>query len=88
MLIAGKRANELGHPVVLDPVGVGASKLRTETALRLLNEIKFTVIRGNISEIKTLAKGTGTTLTFEHLAGYIKFTIGDDSPTDLVSVAI
>ncbi len=35
-----------------------------------------------------LAKGTGSTLTFEHLAGYIKFTIGDDSPTDLVSVAI
>lgn len=61
MLIAGKRANELGHPVVLDPVGAGASVLRTETALRLLEEIQFTVIRGNISEIKTLALGTGTT---------------------------
>ena len=61
MLIAGNRANELGHPVVLDPVGAGASKLRTETALRLLDEIKFTVIRGNISEIKTLASVSGTT---------------------------
>ena len=58
---AGKRANELGHPVVLDPVGAGASTLRTETALGLLKEVKLTVIRGNISEIKTLALGSGTT---------------------------
>ena len=61
MLIAGKRANELNHPVVLDPVGAGASKLRTETAMQLLQEVKFSVIRGNISEIKTLASGSGTT---------------------------
>ena len=61
MLIAGKRANELNHPVVLDPVGAGASKLRTETAMRILEEVKLTVIRGNISEIKTLALGSGTT---------------------------
>ena len=61
MLIAGKRANELNHPVVLDPVGAGASKLRTETAMQLLEEVKISVIRGNISEIKTLASGSGTT---------------------------
>ena len=61
MLKAGKRANQLGHPVVLDPVGAGASALRTETAFRLVREVKFTVIRGNVSEIKTLASGTGTT---------------------------
>lgn len=61
MYLAGKKANELGHPVVLDPVGAGASKFRTDTALGLLKEIKFTVIRGNISEIKTLALGSGTT---------------------------
>lgn len=61
MLKAGKRANQLNHPVVLDPVGAGASKLRTETALRLLEEVQFSVIRGNISEIKTLAGGSGTT---------------------------
>ena len=61
MLLAGKRANALGHPVVLDPVGAGASKLRTETAEQLLKEVNFTVIRGNISEIKTLAYGSGTT---------------------------
>lgn len=61
MLIAGKRANDLNHPIVLDPVGAGASKLRTDTAMRLLKEVKFSVIRGNISEIKTLASGSGTT---------------------------
>ena len=61
MFLAGKRANALSHPVVLDPVGAGASKLRTETAQKLLEEVKFTVIRGNISEVKTLASGSGTT---------------------------
>jgi hydroxyethylthiazole kinase len=61
MLLAGKKANELNHPVILDPVGAGASKLRTDTACRLLEEVKFTVIRGNISEIRTLVNGTGNT---------------------------
>lgn len=61
MLLAGKKANELSHPVVLDPVGAGASSLRTETALRLIREIRFDVIRGNISEIKSLALGRGST---------------------------
>lgn len=61
MFLAGKKANLLNHPVLLDPVGAGASKLRTETALKLMEEVKFTVIRGNISEIKTLALGTGST---------------------------
>ena len=61
MLLAGKQANRLHHPVVLDPVGAGASELRTQTALQLLKEVQFTVIRGNISEIKTLASGSGTT---------------------------
>ena len=61
MLLAGKKANLLGHPVVLDPVGTGASQLRTDTANRLLREVKFTVIRGNISEVKTLVSGAGTT---------------------------
>ena len=61
MLIAGKAANRLHHPVVFDPVGAGASKLRTETAYRLLEKVQFSVIRGNISEIKTLASGAGTT---------------------------
>ena len=61
MFLAGRRANELGHVVLLDPVGVGASTLRTGTALKLMDEILFDVIRGNVSEIKTLANGSGTT---------------------------
>lgn len=52
MLVAGRKANQLGRPVVFDPVGIGASGLRTETAKRLLTELDFSVIRGNISEIK------------------------------------
>lgn len=62
MLAAGKKANELGHPVLLDPVGVGSSAMRTKTALHLLEEVHFDVIRGNISEIKTLALGSYSTL--------------------------
>ena len=61
MLKAGKAAQALNHPVVLDPVGAGASTLRTETARRLIREIRFTVVRGNMSEIKTLAAGSGNT---------------------------
>ena len=61
MYRAGRKANELGHVVLLDPVGAGASALRTDTAVGLMKEIRFTVIRGNISEIKTLALGSGTT---------------------------
>ena len=61
MFRAGRKANELGHTLLLDPVGAGASKLRTDTAVKLMDELKFTCIRGNISEIKTLALGSGTT---------------------------
>ena len=56
-----KKAKELGHTVLLDPVGAGASTLRTKTALSLLEEIPFDVVRGNISEIKTISKKQGTT---------------------------
>lgn len=61
MLAAGKKSNALGHPVLLDPVGAGASALRTQTARRLAEEIRFTVIRGNISEIKAMVAGGGST---------------------------
>ena len=61
MFLAGKRANELGHKVLLDPVGAGASRLRTQTALELLQKVRFDAVRGNISEIKTLAQGSGRT---------------------------
>ena len=61
MFLAGKKANELGHIVLLDPVGAGASRLRTDTADRLMREVRFDAVRGNISEIKTLCTGSGTT---------------------------
>lgn len=61
MLKAGKKANALSHPVLLDPVGTGASQLRTSTTQRLLEEVRFSVIRGNVSEIKTISQGKGTT---------------------------
>jgi hydroxyethylthiazole kinase len=52
MLLAGKATKA---PIVLDPVGVGATKYRTETARRLLGELDITVVRGNVAEIATLA---------------------------------
>lgn len=61
MIMAGRTANLLGRPVILDPVGAGASMLRTETVFRLLDEVSFSVIRGNISEIKTIYGGSGGT---------------------------
>ncbi|MFU7515342.1 hydroxyethylthiazole kinase [Clostridium sp. HCS.1] len=83
MILAGKKANVLSHPVTFDPVGVGASNLRNSTAKRLLEEVKFAVIRGNISEIKALALGSGRTkgvdanisdvVTDENIDGVISF---------------
>ena len=61
MLAAGKEANRLGRPVVFDPVGVGASRFRNETAEMLLREVRFDVIKGNSSEIAYLAERSGTT---------------------------
>lgn len=55
LLAAGWEANRLGHPVVLDPVGVGASDFRRKMGMELLKSMHFTAIRGNISEIRTLA---------------------------------
>ncbi|THE13265.1 hydroxyethylthiazole kinase [Bacillus timonensis] len=61
MILAGQAANKVGIPVILDPVGAGASSLRTNTVYRLLNEVQFSVIRGNLSEIKTVHAGSGNT---------------------------
>lgn len=55
MILAGKRANLLGKPVVLDHVAAGGTQLRRDTAGRLLREVRFSVIRGNASEIRSLA---------------------------------
>jgi hydroxyethylthiazole kinase len=54
MLAAAQKANEFGIPIVLDPVGVGATAFRLEAAKRIISQIKLSVIRGNLSEIKAL----------------------------------
>jgi hydroxyethylthiazole kinase len=54
MLLAGRAASDRGIPVVLDPVGAGATRYRTETARRILDEVNVTVLRGNQGEVATL----------------------------------
>ena len=54
MLLAGRTATERGIPIVLDPVGAGATTYRTETARRILDEVGVTVLRGNAGEVATL----------------------------------
>lgn len=58
MFRAGIAANNCGIPVILDPVGCGATSLRTTTAQRLLSELSPAIVRGNASEIMALAGGT------------------------------
>jgi hydroxyethylthiazole kinase len=55
MLLAGRAANRAAVPIVLDPVGAGATRYRTETACRLLDELEIAVVRGNAAEVATLA---------------------------------
>ena len=56
MILAGRRANALGIPVVLDPVAAGGTSLRRTLSAQLLREVRFTAIRGNASEIRSLAR--------------------------------
>ena len=83
MHVAGKRSAELGHVILLDPVGAGASTLRTSTAVALMEELPLTAIKGNASEIKALALGSSSTqgvdanaadvVTEENLATQVAF---------------
>ena len=61
MHAAAARATDLGHPIVLDPVGAGASALRTQTASELLDKYDVKVVRGNMSEMKSLAGAAAST---------------------------
>ena len=61
MKAAAAKASKLGHPIVLDPVGAGASALRTETAGMLLDSYDVKVIRANMSEAKALAGAAAST---------------------------
>ena len=55
MKIAGKRANEIGAPVILDPVGAGATTLRTRSSLEIMDAVKVDIVRGNAAEVAALA---------------------------------
>ena len=55
MIVAGKSANEKGIPVILDAVGVGATKFRDDKTFELLNKIRVNIIKGNASEIARIA---------------------------------
>ncbi|WP_052889809.1 hydroxyethylthiazole kinase [Thermogemmatispora carboxidivorans] len=68
MLLAGRRANERQIPIVLDPVGAGATHLRTESALRLLRELRIAALRGNASEIGALLGVEGETRGVESIS--------------------
>lgn len=57
-LRAGMEANGLGHPVILDPVGVGSSAMRRNAARQLLENVRFAAVRANATEIATLVRGT------------------------------
>ncbi len=100
MLKAGRRANALNVPVVLDPVGAGATRLRTGSARRLIEELAVKVIRGNASEILSLAgekpgagtKGVDSVHTVDQateaagaLAGELRTTLAITGAVDLVT---
>lgn len=84
MALASARAQELGHPIVLDPVGAGASRLRTNTAATLLDQRAITCVRANMSEVKALASGAAATrgvdaapgdaVTYENLDAMAAYT--------------
>ena len=59
MKISSKTANETNTPIVLDPVGVGVTELRNKTTMDLIENYDIAAIRGNISEIKAIAKLSG-----------------------------
>jgi hydroxyethylthiazole kinase len=69
MLIAGRQANELQIPIVLDPVGAGATELRTQTNMHLLHELRIAIVRGNAGEIGVLSGSGGVVKGVESIEG-------------------
>ncbi len=68
MVAAGKAANEKNIPIILDPVGAGATELRTKTIKTLLSELKISAVRGNAGEILSLAGTSGKVRGVDSLA--------------------
>ncbi len=84
MILAGRKCNELNIPVILDPVGMGGSALRNKTFEKLSENIKFSVIRGNASEIKRIATGIGSTSGVDAIE---KDTITEGNVYDIAAMA-
>jgi hydroxyethylthiazole kinase len=80
MIAAGKAASAAGTPVVLDPVGAGATRYRTDTAKQILSEVEVTVLRGNQGEVATLVGISAEVRGVESIGA------GDD-PAELARVA-
>ncbi|STX51076.1 hydroxyethylthiazole kinase [Legionella busanensis] len=84
-------ANELGKPIILDPVGAGASLYRTETCLHLLKHYQFSIIRGNASEIGALCnfnqitKGVDTSITTAEIIEAAKYLSVDKQTVIVIS---
>jgi hydroxyethylthiazole kinase len=72
MLLAGRAAGTRGIPVVLDPVGAGATSYRTETAREILGEVRVTVLRGNAGEVATLVGADAEVRGVESIASRIE----------------
>lgn len=84
MIKAANKAKELHHPVVLDPVGIGASKLRKEVVFQLLESSALTLVKGNLSEMKVIESKSGTT---KGVDVNIEDTINDDNIDQYVAYA-
>ena len=69
MFVAGREANRAGIPIVMDPVGAGATPFRTQTGLRLLETLRVAVVRGNAGEIGSLSGAGGRVRGVESVAG-------------------
>ena len=98
MIKAGRKASDLGKPIVLDPVGAGATTLRTNAARAILFQTWVSVVRGNASEILSLAGQDSTTKGVDavhtmseaaedagNLARELGTTLALTGPTDLVT---
>jgi Hydroxyethylthiazole kinase, sugar kinase family len=98
MFVAAKAAEKRGIPIILDPVGAGATSLRTKTAHRMIQELSISVLKGNAGEIGTLAgkqaqvrgvdsggvTGDPTDITCV-LAERLGCTVVMSGPTDIIS---
>jgi hydroxyethylthiazole kinase len=69
MILAGRQATAQNHPVLFDPVGVGASRFRIESSMRILSEVRVTIIRGNQAEIGFLAEMGGQLAGIDAIEG-------------------